>query len=253
MPRRPRLRTWQTGGVHPALAINGLANVRDLGGLERNDGSLTPAGVFVRAEMLDRVDAAGWHALRVHGVRTVIDLRRPEEVTSTAPADMPVIHVDLDGDEREFWAPLEQDGRWGTPLYYAAHIGELPHRLVLVLRAIATAPEGAILFHCGAGWDRTGLVAAVLLKAVGVTEQAAVDDYLASFVNADAMRALHGRSFDVEERHAVLDRFGHTADSAFRAMYRSLDRTAWFRHAQVDADTERTITSWRGHVGPVQH
>lgn len=230
------------------LPVDGLANVRDLGGLERTDGSLTPSGVFVRAEMLDRLDASGWDALRAHGVRTVIDLRRPQEVTGAVPGDLAVARVDLDGDEREFWAPLEADGRWGTPLYYLDHLRELPHRLADVLTAIATAPEGAILFHCGAGWDRTGLVAAVLLKALDVTEDAAAEDYLASFSNAEAMSALHRRSFDVEERHTVLGRFGHTADSAFRAMYRQLDLDDWFGRAIVDPATARAAMTWRGHV-----
>ena len=54
--------------------------------------------------------------------------------------------------------------RWGTPLYYLAHLQALPDRLALVLNAIADADDGAILFHCSAGWDRTGLVAAVLLR-----------------------------------------------------------------------------------------
>lgn len=230
------------------LSVNGLANVRDLGGIERTDGSLTPAGVFVRAEALDRVDESGWAILRDHGVRTVIDLRRPEETGGTVPDDMFLVRVDLDGDEREFWAAFEADGRWGTPLYYEAHLRELPHRLEQVIRAIVSAPRGGILFHCGAGWDRTGLVAAFLLKAVGAGEDAAVDDYLLSFANADAMAALHARSFDVDERHAVLATFGHTPDSAFRGMYRQLDVDTWFRHAGVDEDAVRAIVTWRGHV-----
>lgn len=236
--------------MRTSLAVDGLANVRDLGGIERADGSLTPAGVFVRAEVLDRVTPSGWTALRAHGVRTVIDLRRPEETTGAAPDGIRVTHVDLDGDERDFWAPFEADGRWGTPLYYAAHLHELPHRLARVLQEIASAGEGAVLFHCGAGWDRTGLVAACLLKAIGVSEDAAAADYLASFANADAMTALHGRSFDVEKRHEVLATFGHTPDSAFRAMYRALDVDEWFSHADVDPGTVRAVTTWRGRIDP---
>lgn len=159
------------------LVIEGLANVRDLGGLQRQDGSVTPAGVFIRAEMLDRLSASGWGELRTHGVRTVIDLRRPCEYTGDVPDDIRLVRVDLDGDERDFWDPIELDGRWGTPLYYLAHIRDLPHRLAEVLRAIATADDGAVLFHCGAGWDRTGLVAAVLRRVLDVTDDAATADY----------------------------------------------------------------------------
>lgn len=232
-----------------AIDIAGLANARDLGGLDRQDGTLTPTGVFLRTEMLDRVDASGWEKLRCYGVRTVIDLRRPAENTGEIPKNIRHLRVDLDGDEAEFWAPYEADGRWGTPLYYLAHLRELPHRLADALRAIAAADDGAILFHCAAGWDRTGLVAAVLLRALDVTADAAVVDYLASFSNADAMAALHGRSFEVEERQEILDRFGHTAESAFRDMYENLDLDEWFDEAHVDAETRVAVETWRGTVG----
>ena len=230
------------------LVIGGLANVRDLGGLRRTDGSTTPAGVFIRAEMLDRLALEGWGALRDHGVRTVIDLRRPAERTGTVPDDIRLVHIDLDGDEPDFWASFEADGRWGTPLYYLAHLQELPHRLNGVLNAIAEAEDGAVLFHCGAGWDRTGLVAAVLLRALDVTSDSAVADYVRSFENADAMAALHGRSFDVDERIEVLARFGHDPESAFRGVYDQLDLDEWFAGAAVSEDTVRAVRTWRGSV-----
>ena len=229
------------------LHIDGLANIRDLGGLDRTDGTFSPEGVFVRSERLERVDSDGWQALRAYGVRTVIDLRRPDERTGQIPAWIKHVHVDLDGgDETEFWAEYEADGRWGTPLYYLAHLQALPHRLALVLNAIAAADEGVILFHCSAGWDRTGLVAAVLLRALDVTEDAAASDYLGSFANADAMAALHERSFDVEERQQILHRFGHTAESAFRDMYANLDLDLWFSKSNVAPSTRVAIETWRG-------
>jgi protein-tyrosine phosphatase len=229
------------------LHIDGLANVRDLGGLDRTDGTFSPAGVFVRSERLERVDSDGWQALRAHGVRTVIDLRRSDERTGQIPASIKHVHVDLDGgDETDFWAEYEADGRWGTPLYYLAHLQTLPHQLTLVLNAIAAADEGAILFHCSAGWDRTGLVAAVLLRALDVTEDAAVADYLDSFANADAMAALHERSFAVEERQQILNRFGHTAESAFRDMYANLELDLWFSKSNVEPSTRVAIETWRG-------
>ena len=102
------------------IIVDGLANVRDLGGLERSDGSLTPTGVFLRSEMLDRLSASAWHALRGYGVRTVIDLRRENETTGDVPDDIRLVHVDLDGDEPDFWAPFEADGR-GEPRFATSH------------------------------------------------------------------------------------------------------------------------------------
>ena len=231
------------------LSVDGLANARDLGGLNRADGSTTPEGVFVRAELLDDLTPAGWEFLTAYGVRTVLDLRRPGERSGEVPRGVRHVRIDLDGeDDRGFWAPVEADGLWGTPLYYVNHLAQLPHRLAEVARAIAAADDGVILFHCGAGWDRTGLLAAVLLRALDVTEDAAVADYLASFSNAAAMAALHGRTFDVEARHCILKRFGHTAESAFRDAYRNLELDGWFARAGIDDHTRRALTTWRGAV-----
>lgn len=230
------------------LTVDGLANVRDLGGLDRRNGSTSPSGVFIRAEILDRVTPSGWDQLTAYGVRTVIDLRRPHERTGEIPSGIRRVNVDLDGDERDFWGPLESDGRWGTPLYYAPHLRELPHRLADVLRAIAAAEDGAVLFHCGAGWDRTGLVSAVLLRALDVTEDAAVSDYLASYSNAAALATLHARSFDIEERNEILTHFGHSPESAFRDAYRNLALDEWFGRAGIDQATRVAVMTWRGSV-----
>lgn len=234
--------------MQTGLLVEGLANARDLGGLDRADGSTTPTGVFVRAERLDRVTPSGWDRLSAYGVRTVIDLRRPHERTGEVPEGVRRVNADLDGEDPEFWAPLEGDGRWGTPLYYRSHLDELPHRLTEVLQAIASAEDGVILFHCSAGWDRTGLLAAVLLRALDTTEDAAVADYVASFSNAEAMAALHERSFEVEERLEILARFGHTAETAFRKAYQDLDVDEWLGKAGIDEATRLALTTWRGTV-----
>ncbi|MGM1017197.1 MAG: tyrosine-protein phosphatase [Actinomycetota bacterium] len=237
--------------MESALRIDGLVNVRDLGGLDRTDGTVTPTGVFVRSERLDRIESDGWRELHAYGVRTVIDLRRPDERTGQVPAMMTHVHVDLDGgDERDFWATYEADGRWATPLYYLDHLQALPHRLASVLNAAATADEGGLLFHCSAGWDRTGLVAAVLLRALDVTADAAVADYLLSFTNADAMASLHERSFDVEERQQILEGFGHTAESAFRDMYLNLNVEEWLTDSGIEPQTRVAIETWRGAAAP---
>ncbi len=230
------------------LEISGLANLRDLGGLRRRDGTTTPTGVFLRSEKLDLVTPAGWEQLRTYGVATVIDLRRPEERTGTVPDDIDLVPVDLDGDESEFWEPIEADGRWGTPLYYPMHLAVLPHRMRDVLDAVSAARPGAVLVHCAAGWDRTGFVSAVLLRALDVTPEAAAADYLTSFANAEATSALHGRPSHVEARLATLTRYGHTPESAFAEMYDELRLDDWFAAAGITATTRDAILTWRGSV-----
>ncbi len=45
-------------------------------------------------------------------------------------------------------------------------------------REILLAPEGAVLWHCSQGKDRTGIAAALLLAALGVSEETILSDYL---------------------------------------------------------------------------
>lgn len=231
-----------------SLNIAGLANARDLGGLERRDGTATPFGVFLRSEALDLVTEAGWDDLRARGVATVIDLRRPDERTVDTPDDIDLVAIDLDGDERSFWEPLEEDGRWGTPLYYPSHLAELPHRMHSALEVIAQARPGAVLFHCAAGWDRTGFVTALLLRVLDVTVEAASADYALSFENAAGMNAIRKRSSDAEGRRELLARHGHTPESAFASVYEELALEQWFAGAGVSPQTCDAIRTWRGAV-----
>ncbi|WP_298349413.1 tyrosine-protein phosphatase [Ferrimicrobium sp.] len=62
-----------------ALRVDGLVNARDLGGLRRHNGSLTPRAVLFRSGYLDRVSDAGWEQIWEAGIRTVVDLRQPSE------------------------------------------------------------------------------------------------------------------------------------------------------------------------------
>lgn len=64
----------------------------------------------------------------------------------------------------------------GTPLYYRPFLDAKPGRIAAVLTAIARV-HGGVIFHCGAGRDRTGLISLLLLSIAGVTPEAIVADY----------------------------------------------------------------------------
>jgi len=126
------------------------------------------------------------------GVAAVLDLRQPEE-RAAHPARVPDgvgdLHVDHDGlaDHPAFWADYWENGLVGTPLYYLPHLRALPDRTVAAQSLIATAPAGTVLFHCAGGRDRTGLLAAILLRIAGAEDDAIVEDYLETIVNAEAL------------------------------------------------------------------
>ena len=149
-----------------------------------------------------------------------MDLRQDVERgldTGGRPGWLRSLHIDHDGLENAaFWADHWDNGRAGTSLYYLPHVRAMPERSVAVLEALAFAPTGGVLFHCAAGRDRTGLIAAILLAAADVEQEAIVADYLLSTAALD-------RAAEEARLKAVCSSFGTTTEGAFRAALAGLE------------------------------
>jgi protein-tyrosine phosphatase len=164
-------------------------NVRDLGGYETADGSVTRWRAFVRADTLSGLTERGRAALEAYGIRTIIDLRIPVEVRDDpgpfAEHDSIVwYNHPLDPNDREVSKATSAYRGTGLSTMVAVNAALLDvsrAQVATIMRTIATAPEGGVLFHCHAGRDRTGLIAALLLGLVGVPAEAIVEDYARSY------------------------------------------------------------------------
>jgi protein-tyrosine phosphatase len=175
------------------LDWDGCVHARDLGGLPAAGGRTTLRGAVVRSGSVDRLTPAGWAAVQAYGIRTVVDLRNAEELPGEPPhpPGIGVRHVPVDGSEdREFWDAWATGPQFGTPLYYEPWLERFPRRAAAVVRAIAHASAGGVLFHCGRGRDRAGLVSLLLLALVGVPAQVIADDYALSLGDDDDDRVL---------------------------------------------------------------
>jgi protein-tyrosine phosphatase len=169
------------------LAWERCYNTRDLGGLPTVDGRETRWRAVIRSDYLNRLTETGQQALLDYGVKTVIDLRAPQEV-----AREPAITI-LDGEQ-----PIDY---YNLPLEkYYPHVGALiqqaksraevyciildhyPDAVGEIMRAIAKARPGGIVIHCHAGKDRTGIVVALLLRLIGVPAEIIATDYAESQV-----------------------------------------------------------------------
>jgi protein-tyrosine phosphatase len=161
------------------LTWDGCINVRDLGGLGR-----IRHGALVRADALQHLSADGWRALERHGVRTVVDLRNPDEIgadTAPRPPGLTTIRIPLDGmEDTEFWSQWLDRPEFGTPHYYGPWLQRFPDRAACTLAAIARARPGGVAYHCGIGRDRTGLITMLICAALGVPAQEAAEDYALS-------------------------------------------------------------------------
>jgi protein-tyrosine phosphatase len=165
------------------LGWDGCRNVRDLGSLSTGAGRVTRWGEVVRSDTPARLTAAGWSALYDYGIRTIITLRThglTEDVLNVAPPypDIAISQVEIeDVTDREFVQQWASTDFWGTPLYYKDALQRWPERHAAAISAIARARPGGVLFHCIRGYDRTGIIALLLLALIGVTPDEIIADY----------------------------------------------------------------------------
>jgi protein-tyrosine phosphatase len=162
-----------------ALPWDALLNARDLGGLPTRRAGVTRFGSVVRSDNLVHLTDAGKAALLDYGIRTVIDLRLPFELTEEpdpfATRDgHPVTYrnisfIDPAADRPSDRMTLAED--------YIDMLQRFRPQVSAVMSAIAAAGEGGIVIHCAAGKDRTGLISALLLSLAGVAADAIADDY----------------------------------------------------------------------------
>jgi protein-tyrosine phosphatase len=152
-------------------------NTRDLGGLP-HPGGLTQSGLIVRSDNVSYLTPEGVQAMWDFGVTHVIDLRSESEVSQ-----FPSPFAAPDYGPEYVSRPLVDDA-------LALDLAEVPSmsdrylmmldRRQTALGAIFTAMAqvgGPVVFHCYAGKDRTGLVAAMALSLVGVDPGAIASDY----------------------------------------------------------------------------
>lgn len=235
-----------------ALHADGLTNGRDLGGLKRNDGTFTPRGVFFRSENIDLLTRNGWQCLYDAGIRTVVDLRQQQEREldiQERPQWLTTVHVDLDGLENtEFWGGFWDNGLVGTALYFLPHLTAMPERAGSTLSAILNAPPGGVLFHCMGGRDRTGIIAMLLLSAVGVQQEAIVHDYMETVRVGDLRAASSNRNSAEAQLNELCVRYGTTTEGAFRAALTGLDLDGFIAAAGLSENDRAVLASWRGSI-----
>lgn len=172
------------------IRLDGAHNVRDLGGYPAEAGQ-TRWGVFLRGDSLHQLTDADIKTLLNARVRTVIDLRHDVEVHA-APNRLAGVmqiayrHIPI------FRGSVSEGGGAAHDLrqVYAYIVDHCQAGLGEALSALADAEDGGVLFHCSAGKDRTGIVAALTLGLAGVSDAVIAADYALTAVAMEALRPI---------------------------------------------------------------
>jgi protein-tyrosine phosphatase len=177
------------------VPVEGTWNFRDAGGLPTVTGGRVKRGVLFRSDALHRVTPAGSARLRSLGLRTVCDLRMPNERQGRRdrlPADWGIRRSHLPLYPIPGMDPTRLERAWGflsgkfkiadveavVAESYRHIIRDQGPQLGRVLALVSDRQNVPVLVHCQGGKDRTGLVVAIVHLLLDVSQEQAIDDYL---------------------------------------------------------------------------
>ena len=184
------------------IPLQGSFNFRDLGGYAGTDGRMTRWGRLYRSDALHELTDADVVALRDLGLRTIVDLRTerelhrsgrgPLEPEAVAFHHLAVVQEGQRGSlatEREaVAAPAPAGDDLAERYLWYLDVGR--DSLVEALTLLGGADQYPLVFHCAAGKDRTGVLAALVLEILGVDREVIVADYV---ITAERIRFILDR------------------------------------------------------------
>jgi len=237
------------------LPFEGVENFRDFGGYDAR-GRRLKRGLLYRSAHHSNATQADLAAMRELGLSVIVDLRRPNErqrdpcrrwegfAATVIENDIGQVHDDpwhlfIAGSDLS----VEAFRRYMEDYYVEAPFVERHVDLYSrYFQALATT-DGAVLIHCAAGKDRTGILAALTHHMAGVSEDDIVADFLLTNdpgrferrvpVMMRAMQDLTGKTPTEEAVRTALGVEAHYLDNAFRAIHQ--------RHGSLDAYLERVL------------
>ncbi len=203
--------------ISTRIPVPGTYNFRDVGGLPAREG-VVRRGVLYRSDGLHRLGDQGREALRRLDVGMIIDLRDENEARMM-PDDLGGLDVRVK-QLPVFEGSGASQGERGISLEALYHRIVTQHSPVLVdaVRTLPTAGDRAVVVHCTAGKDRTGMVVAMALLAAGVDRESVIADY--------TLTETHLAGEWLEEMVALIGRYGIPDTPALRTLMGGSPREA---------------------------
>ncbi len=223
----------------PPLRITGSANFRDLADQVHPRIALRPRTLF-RSSHLGELSDEDVRQIRALGVQRVIDFRgERERLEAVCAVPGAAVHaLSIEPVVVQALKDLHARGERLSPQEVAALMQDTYRAFVRDNSArfsqffdLLLAADDPLVFHCTAGKDRTGFAAALVLHALGASQEDIMRDYLhtnqrlpsrpfvARHLSPEAARVLWGVQPDfleaafeaVRQDHGSLDAYLHDA------------------------------------------
>lgn len=225
------------------LVLSNTFNTRDLGGYVSHDFKyMTKYGIYYRSDRLDRLNKKDIEKLKEQNITTVIDLRSFYEVNKSP--DTEILNSEIDYihypfmDELGFEKALKQEYEQ-TEILYQNLIDRLDR--VGYLIEVLAEKDGAVLFHCTGGQDRTGVLAMLLLMIANVSKEDIIANYCVTSTYLIEDEDLFANiNFKVDKNTFVTD--PHNIESAYDYIcdrYKGIDQ--YLSACGVEKKTIETI------------
>ncbi|MCP2315253.1 protein-tyrosine phosphatase [Nocardia amikacinitolerans] len=203
----PAVPVLESPGKHDRpMGLAHAPNARDIGGYPAKRGNRVATGVVYRTDALAKLDAGEQQKLVELGITQVIDFRSPTEASrdpDKLPSGVGRTELPVFDPANDFFlmvsgliqaGPDKQqevlgDGKAAEIMrtYYRWFVTDPTARgqFAAAFREVANA-QGAVLYHCTAGKDRTGWMTAILMSALDVPKGQIYNDFLESNDNLAA-------------------------------------------------------------------
>ena len=183
-PVDPKKLKPRTTAQQRKVELHGARNTRELGGLPTADGYFIKEKKLYRSGALCYINANSAETLKERGIASVVELRTPQEI-SREGKDLPAFTASL---RKVYNCPMVNTAENGGPAYLSYIKAHNFKSIAQFFSVLADEKNYPVLFHCSAGKDRTGIMAALVLELAGVPRPIIMDDYLQSQRNSAGLK-----------------------------------------------------------------
>jgi protein-tyrosine phosphatase len=199
------------------MQIEGLDNIRDIGGYRTMDGKTVKKGLLYRADALSKMTPNGITQFEQLNIGYIFDLRADGEIarkpdpairgasyyhTQVADTTATLIWPSTDEETYEFYSGSASRNYYIAASEYMVISARSRESLKTILTIAQENTEGkSLIWHCSGGKDRTGYISAVFLSLLGVDNETIIQEYL--LTNIDR------KEFDEKEREYMDTEYFH--------------------------------------------